>query len=213
MLFQIVVNILDDVLSAVDAEVGRRIFFDCIFKALKGRNKSVVLATHQQQYLSQADKILALDSTGRQVFFGSYHDLLLASQATDASEYLRSLVSSVSSASINDESDEKLVANIENITPSKLDPTNNLHKDKSGDNKVVPVNQVSVVPSVSQMYGIQKEDRAEGRISVQIVLNYLFSGGIWKGILAFSVALLSQGVIMVADYWPQCKLLYFCRNI
>ena len=36
--------LLDDPLSAVDAEVGSKIFFDCILGMLKG--KTIVLVTH-----------------------------------------------------------------------------------------------------------------------------------------------------------------------
>ena len=61
--------VLDDPLSAVDAEVANSIMQECIKGQLKG--KTVVLATHQLQFLSQADKILILNA-GEKVFYGSY---------------------------------------------------------------------------------------------------------------------------------------------
>ena len=63
--------LLDDPLSAVDAEVAKHIFRECIRGALQG--KTVVLATHQVQFIPEVDKILALDS-GESVFFGSYQE-------------------------------------------------------------------------------------------------------------------------------------------
>ena len=64
--------LLDDPLSAVDAEVSTHIFQECIKNQLQG--KTVVLATHQVQFLSKADKVLVLDD-GNPLFFGSYKKL------------------------------------------------------------------------------------------------------------------------------------------
>lgn len=69
------VVLLDDPLSAVDARVGSLIFFECIMKALRGRGKGVILATHQLQYMRYADRILALDKDGHQIFYGAYSEL------------------------------------------------------------------------------------------------------------------------------------------
>ncbi|CAG5851555.1 unnamed protein product [Menidia menidia] len=51
--------LLDDPLSAVDAHVGKHIFEECIKRELKG--KSVILVTHQLQYLEFCDDILVLE--------------------------------------------------------------------------------------------------------------------------------------------------------
>ncbi|KAI2662567.1 ATP-binding cassette sub-family C member 12 [Labeo rohita] len=54
------IYLLDDPLSAVDAHVGKHIFEECIKKELKG--KSVILVTHQLQYLEFCDQVLLLDN-------------------------------------------------------------------------------------------------------------------------------------------------------
>lgn len=72
--------LLDDPLSAVDAEVSNIIFTECIQKLLK--NKTVLLVTHQVSVLSQANKILVLHS-GRQIFYGSYDSFLQRSDAIE----------------------------------------------------------------------------------------------------------------------------------
>uniref|UniRef100_A0A4W6G1T5 ATP binding cassette subfamily C member 12 n=1 Tax=Lates calcarifer TaxID=8187 RepID=A0A4W6G1T5_LATCA len=51
--------LLDDPLSAVDAHVGKHIFEECIKKQLQG--KSIILVTHQLQYLEFCDDILVLE--------------------------------------------------------------------------------------------------------------------------------------------------------
>uniref|UniRef100_A0A8C9STI9 ATP binding cassette subfamily C member 12 n=1 Tax=Scleropages formosus TaxID=113540 RepID=A0A8C9STI9_SCLFO len=54
------IYLLDDPLSAVDAHVGKHIFEYCIKKELKG--KSIVLVTHQLQYLEFCDEVVLLDN-------------------------------------------------------------------------------------------------------------------------------------------------------
>ena len=49
---------LDDPLSAVDAHVGKHIFFECIRGALAG--KTVVFVTHQLQYLKDCDDVILI---------------------------------------------------------------------------------------------------------------------------------------------------------
>ncbi|XP_013873444.1 multidrug resistance-associated protein 9 isoform X2 [Austrofundulus limnaeus] len=51
--------LLDDPLSAVDVHVGKHIFEECIKKELRG--KSVILVTHQLQYLEFCEEILVLE--------------------------------------------------------------------------------------------------------------------------------------------------------
>ena len=71
-------------LSAVDAHVGKDLFFEAILSTLKvKRRKAIVLATHQLQHLQHADKILVLDKTGSQTFFGSYQELEKAGTSSE----------------------------------------------------------------------------------------------------------------------------------
>ncbi|XP_040353882.1 ATP-binding cassette sub-family C member 11 isoform X5 [Herpailurus yagouaroundi] len=51
--------LLDDPLSAVDTHVGKHIFEECIKKMLRG--KTVILVTHQLQYLAFCDQIILLE--------------------------------------------------------------------------------------------------------------------------------------------------------
>ncbi|XP_038662587.1 multidrug resistance-associated protein 9-like [Scyliorhinus canicula] len=53
------IYLLDDPLSAVDAHVGRHIFEQCVKKTLRG--KTVILVTHQLQYLEHCNEILLLE--------------------------------------------------------------------------------------------------------------------------------------------------------
>ncbi|KAK5646552.1 hypothetical protein RI129_005016 [Pyrocoelia pectoralis] len=66
------IYLLDDPLSAVDVNVGRKIFHDCIKDFL--RDKICILITHQIQYIKEADEIVILND-GKLVGKGQYHDL------------------------------------------------------------------------------------------------------------------------------------------
>lgn len=52
------IYLLDDPLSAVDTHVGKDLFEKCIKRYLK--NKTVLLATHQLQFLQHADIIITV---------------------------------------------------------------------------------------------------------------------------------------------------------
>lgn len=53
----VLVVIQDDPFSALDAHVGGHIFEEGIKKLLLSQNKTIILATHQLQYLPQAHKV------------------------------------------------------------------------------------------------------------------------------------------------------------
>ncbi|NWQ79416.1 MRP4 protein, partial [Columbina picui] len=67
------IYLLDDPLSAVDAEVGRHLFEKCICQAL--HQKISVLVTHQLQYLRSANQILILKD-GKMMGKGTYSEFL-----------------------------------------------------------------------------------------------------------------------------------------
>lgn len=77
--------VMDDVLSAVDAHVGKFLFEECICKFLK--NKTRVLMTNQLQYLDKADNIIVL-CNGEIVGQGHYEELKAV--GIDFSEYILS---------------------------------------------------------------------------------------------------------------------------
>jgi ABC-type multidrug transport system fused ATPase/permease subunit len=66
------IYLLDDPLSALDAAVGRNVF-KSIKEGLKG--KTVLLATHHLQYMSEMDQIIIVEN-GEVIETGSYEELL-----------------------------------------------------------------------------------------------------------------------------------------
>ncbi|TYI59921.1 hypothetical protein E1A91_D10G069700v1, partial [Gossypium mustelinum] len=72
------VYLLDDPFSAVDAHTASVLFNDCVMTALE--KKTVILVTHQVEFLSQVDRILVMDG-GQITQSGSYEELLMAGTA------------------------------------------------------------------------------------------------------------------------------------
>ncbi|KAK4878922.1 hypothetical protein RN001_007068 [Aquatica leii] len=54
------IYLLDDPFSAVDVSVGKQIFEECVCRYLK--KKTVILVTHQLQYLQHVDRIIVLEN-------------------------------------------------------------------------------------------------------------------------------------------------------
>ncbi|KAI9109436.1 hypothetical protein K1719_019490 [Acacia pycnantha] len=67
------VYLLDDPFSAVDAHTATILFYDCVMTAL--RKKTVLLVTHQVEFLSHVDRILVMEG-GVVTQSGCYEDLL-----------------------------------------------------------------------------------------------------------------------------------------
>ncbi|XP_034696556.1 ABC transporter C family member 8-like isoform X5 [Vitis riparia] len=72
------IYLLDDPFSAVDAHTAAVLFNDCIMSALA--QKTVILVTHQVEFLSAVDKILVME-VGQITQTGSYEELFAAGTA------------------------------------------------------------------------------------------------------------------------------------
>ncbi|XP_074034740.1 ATP-binding cassette sub-family C member 4 isoform X2 [Leptinotarsa decemlineata] len=66
------VYLMDDPLSAVDTQVGRSLFDECIIKHLGGKTR--ILVTHQLQYLKKVDLIVVINE-GKIEAQGNFEDL------------------------------------------------------------------------------------------------------------------------------------------
>lgn len=70
--------LLDDVLSAVDAKVGKHIMDNCFMGVL--RKKTRILATHQLSLIGSADRIIFLQGDGL-IVIGTLEELTVSNQA------------------------------------------------------------------------------------------------------------------------------------
>ncbi|XP_032413049.1 ATP-binding cassette sub-family C member 4 [Xiphophorus hellerii] len=176
------IYLLDDPLSAVDAEVGRHLFEECICGLLK--NKPCILVTHQLQYLKAADQILVLKE-GHMVAKGTYTELQRS--GLDFTSLLAK------------EEEEEQPQSPQDISPrsrtmsemSTLSQHSSINSIKDGDH--LPTEAVQAVP---------EESRAQGTIGMKMYLKYLRAGAnIVVLLFAVLVNLLAQVSYVMQDWW------------
>ncbi|KAH8352145.1 hypothetical protein KR084_002249, partial [Drosophila pseudotakahashii] len=169
------IYLLDDPLSAVDTQVARHLFEQCVRGYLRGR--TVVLVTYQQQFLQLVDQIVILEK-GQVSAVGTYETLL--KKGVD-------FVTLMGEA----EREEK---NLEEKRP-RLD---------SATHNIVRCDSLKSLQSVGDLSpeNITKESQGSGSISLGLYMKYLQSGG---GCIAFfatmSCFVLAQGAVSWGDYF------------
>uniref|UniRef100_A0A3P9LF64 ATP-binding cassette, sub-family C (CFTR/MRP), member 4 n=1 Tax=Oryzias latipes TaxID=8090 RepID=A0A3P9LF64_ORYLA len=176
------VYLLDDPLSAVDAEVGRHLFEKCICGVL--RKKPRVLVTHQLQYLTEADQILILKE-GHMVAKGTYTELLQS--GVDFASLLKKE---------EEEEEQQLLPKDFSARERSLSQTSSVQSVKDGDQ--LPAETVQMVP---------EESRGQGTIGIKLYLKYLRAGAN-VAVLLFVILLniLAQVSYIMQDWWLQEKL-------
>uniref|UniRef100_A0A674ESQ6 Cystic fibrosis transmembrane conductance regulator n=1 Tax=Salmo trutta TaxID=8032 RepID=A0A674ESQ6_SALTR len=166
------IYLLDDPLSAVDAEVGRHLFEQCICGILK--NKPRILVTHQLQYLQAANQILVLKE-GHMVARGTY------------SELQRSGVDFTSLLKREEEGPQAPGVETESRSPCSRTLSQNS-----------VVSHTSSIRSTEPVQTVVEESRSEGTIGVGLYVKYLKAGAnILVHILMFCV----QAAYILQDWW------------
>uniref|UniRef100_A0A8C7FJ75 Multidrug resistance-associated protein 4 n=1 Tax=Oncorhynchus kisutch TaxID=8019 RepID=A0A8C7FJ75_ONCKI len=149
------IYLLDDPLSAVDAEVGRHLFEQCICGILK--NKPRILVTHQLQYLQAANQILVLKE-GHVVARGTYSEL--QHSGVDFTSLLK-----------RDEEEEPQTNNNHSVVKHAFSQnsisshTSSMHSVKDGADQL---------PELVQT--VAEESRSEGNIGASLYFKYLNAG-------------------------------------
>ncbi|XP_043965411.1 ATP-binding cassette sub-family C member 4-like isoform X2 [Gambusia affinis] len=178
------VYLLDDPLSAVDAEVGKHLFEQCICGLLQ--NKCRVLVTHQLQYLQAADKILVLRE-GHMVGQGSYGELQ------------RSSLDVVSLLRKDEEQDSDNLSlhsqwtNFSHSSHSSLLPADSSCPDQ---------------PPAEAAPTLAEESRVEGNVDGHVYLKY-FTAGCSSLVLLLIVviSIVAEVAYILQDWW----LVYWAR--
>ncbi|XP_037392398.1 multidrug resistance-associated protein 4 isoform X2 [Pygocentrus nattereri] len=172
------IYLLDDPLSAVDAEVGRHLFEQCICGVLK--KKPRILVTHQLQYLKTADHILVLKE-GHMVAQGTY------------SELLRSGVDFTSLLKKDEEEETGEFFRTRTLSQNSVrSRTSSVMSDKD-DSEQLPAEPVQTMA---------EESRSEGNIGVRIYLKYLTAGANILVLVGFILLnLLAQASYILQDWW------------
>ncbi|XP_037617466.1 multidrug resistance-associated protein 4-like isoform X2 [Sebastes umbrosus] len=177
------IYLLDDPLSAVDAEVGRHLFEQCICGLLK--NKLRILVTHQLQYLQSADQIVVLKE-GHMVAKGRYAEL-----QRSGLDFTSLLKKEEEEEQQQQPPQDILVRNRTLSENSVLSHTSSVHSVKDGDH--LPAETVQTVP---------EESRAEGTIGVGLYVKYLKAGAhVVVLVVVILVNILAQVAFIMQDWW------------
>lgn len=165
------IYILDDPLSAVDTHVSNHLFTQCLETYLK--NKTVILVTHQLQYVKSADSIVLIENK-KLTQYPSFSDFL-----DNCPAYYKSLTSK----SIDLE-----------------DPTTDKIRKQSEGNIQEKLNDSEIVDEKNPNLEDNLEDSSGGIVKGSIIAHYFKSGGNWGFIITVGIlCILSQCTLTVND--------------
>ncbi|XP_058779031.1 ABC transporter C family member 10-like isoform X2 [Vicia villosa] len=164
------IYLLDDPFSAVDAHTAKNLFNEYIMEGLKG--KTVLLVTHQVDFLPAFDSILLM-SNGAIQQAGPYHQLLISSKE------FNDLVNAHKETAGSDQH-ESVTFSQRHSTSIKSVQASLLKQYKA--------------PNGNQL--IQQEERGEGDMGLKPYLQYLNR---MKGYIVFSMASLCFLIFMVCQ--------------
>ncbi|KAF9419224.1 hypothetical protein HW555_004151 [Spodoptera exigua] len=166
------IYLLDDPLSAVDANVGRQLFDGCIKGYLSG--KTCILVTHQIHYLKAADFIVVLNE-GSIENMGSYDELMKT-----GTEFSMLLSDQASEGTDTDKKERPAMMRGISKVSVKSD-------DNDGEEKI----QV-----------LEAEERQSGSLKWDVLARYMKAVNSWCIVLmAFLVLVITQGAATTGDYW------------
>ncbi|KAJ7561975.1 hypothetical protein O6H91_03G050700 [Diphasiastrum complanatum] len=212
------IYLLDDPFSAVDAHTGSYLFKECIRGAL--RKKTVILVTHQVEFLPSTDSIVVLRD-GEIVQSGSYSQLV--QEGRDFGAFVKALHSSLNSVLPGDEVQEKGEINLEaKVSIKRMDSlvtdTSSLALENFGSKKGLTQSnslkglkvdsfQERTLSSKQKTIAqsgmlIQEEERETGRVSSSVYWKYVtkFSGGLLVPLIIL-LQILTQGLQVGGDTW------------
>ncbi|CAL8406691.1 unnamed protein product, partial [Arctogadus glacialis] len=168
------IYLLDDPLSAVDAEVGRHLFEKCICGILK--DKPRILVTHQLQYLKAADQILVLKE-GIVVAKGGYREL--QKSGLDFTSLMK------------DEDEEQQATSVE------------LARSRTASSTFTPTinDEADQIPAEHTQTAVE-ESRLQGTIGMGIYYKYIRAGAnVFVLLLLFVVNISAQVAYVLQDWW------------
>ncbi|XP_070656492.1 ATP-binding cassette sub-family C member 4-like [Bos indicus] len=180
------IYLLDDPLSAVDAEVSRHLFKQCICQGL--HEKITILVTHQWQYLKDASQILVLEK-GEMVQKGTYAELLksgidFASLLKKENEEAEPFPVPESPTMRTQTSSESSVQSQQSSTP--------LLKDAAAEDQ----------DTENIQHTLSEERRLEGKVGFKTYKNYFRAGAHWSVIIfLILVNIAAQVAYILQDWW------------
>ncbi|KAI9109511.1 hypothetical protein K1719_019565 [Acacia pycnantha] len=179
--------LLDDPFSAVDAHTATVLFYDCVMTAL--RKKTVLLVTHQVEFLSHVDRILVMEG-GVVTQSGCYEDLL--TEGTAFEQLVNAHREAISGADQNNEVPGEFEDVINVLQPLE---SHGFHLSKEQTTE-----QISPKGQVSQL--TQEEEMEIGNVGWKPFWDYIYLS---KGSLLLCLILLAHlaftGMQAASTFW------------
>lgn len=207
--------LFDDPMSALDVHVGKHIFEEAIYKYLiKELGRTVILVTHQMQYLPKADGIIGM-SKGKIVARGTYEEL---------SENHPELIASWEKGS-SEKEEKKSIDKRRSLTGSESDlvwsskfaqsvsrsgSIATLHlvgNDLDNSDDIVEGSKKSKVMTRGKKTDdeagklINEEEREEGAVSLNVYKQFFLAAGIPFSFCTLMAYLIRQSLRIGSDYW------------
>ena len=191
------IYLLDDPLSAVDPSVATHIFNHCIKEFLAG--KTVILVTHQLQFLPKSDTILVLED-GAIVASGSYDKL--SKSGIDFLDILnREDFQDGDTESESEDRDANLVdANLPYANQNVGARKQSLKKRRSSSKK--STKSGSIADGGAKNSGREEEKKTEGGVTSRVYWDYIKSGAsIPFALFCLGAAVVPQVIYQYTDLW------------
>ncbi|CAJ1086991.1 LOW QUALITY PROTEIN: multidrug resistance-associated protein 4-like [Xyrichtys novacula] len=183
------IYLLDDPLSAVDAEVGKHLYEKCICGLLK--NKIRIVVTHQLQHLRTTDQILVLKE-GHIMAQGTYSEL--QSSGVDFVSLLKS--------------DEEQEHNSRSADTDRLSLRS--HSSLTSYNSLLPAdsNKKDQI-SIEAVAALAEETRVDGNVGGHVYRKYFTAGcNILVLFVIFLLSITAEATYIVQDWW----LVYWAKE-
>ncbi|XP_071784198.1 ATP-binding cassette sub-family C member 9-like isoform X1 [Asterias amurensis] len=185
------VILLDDPLSALDVHVGRHLFEKGIIKWLVNHRHTVILVTHQLQYLNRADLIIEMKD-GRIAAQGTLDDVI-AADPDMYSEYNKAIeLASESEAELEQSGYESESVKEERAQLQQQVKTAILTK------------QISKEPGRNGGTSgalMEKEEMERGSVSYTVYMYYAVNAGWFLLLLSFIMAIINTGLSIGNNFW------------
>nr|XP_012805668.2 ATP-binding cassette sub-family C member 12 isoform X1 [Jaculus jaculus] len=188
--------LLDDPLSAVDAHVGKHVFEECIKKTLRG--KTIVLVTHQLQFLESCDEVILLED-GVICEKGTHKKLM-----EERGRYAK-LIHNLRGLQFKDPEhiyDEAMVETLKESPVWKHEETVLSSGDEKDEGKEPETDSEFVDIKVPMHQLVQSESPQEGVVTWKTYHTYIkASGGYLSSLLVMSLFFMMMGSSAFSTWW------------
>ncbi|XP_070557454.1 ATP-binding cassette sub-family C member 8-like [Ptychodera flava] len=174
--------ILDDPLAALDVHVGSHVLYEGIINLLLRENRTVLLVTHQLQYLNYADKVIAMEN-GKILRQGNLTDIKKHEPALYA-EWMKT-ITLISESDRESASDEDTIEERRKLLQS-------ISKSTEKNGKVTDGEEGKL---------IEKEERERGSVSWRVYWAYVKAMYIPMAVLTLFLLAAQAAAMMGRNFW------------